>query len=94
LIAVAAPDAQHCHAGTLACSPELFQGNVEAVVSKLKRSEAGQVPDARAERDAWTHRVDSKLAGLFQAALEEPIPDDMLRMARMIAAQSPSKGGV
>lgn len=80
---------QHGYAGTPACLHELFVGNVEVAVSK--RMQRWQAGDGNRHGDAWRHAVDTKLARLYQAALEEPIPDDMLRLVGLIGAQKQDK---
>lgn len=81
----------HGQAGTVACSPELFLGNVEVAVSKRKPLSEGRQAAEGESDDAWRRRADTKLVGLFHAALEEPIPDDMMRLVRMIGGQHSQK---
>lgn len=66
--------------------------NVEVAVSKRKPwGKAGRASVADSLGDTWRHAVDTKLASLYRAALEEPIPDDMLRLVGLIDAQNRSE---
>ncbi len=67
-------------------------GDIEVAVSKRKPPrQTGQERDEDAEGDARRRSIDTMLAGLFRDALETPIPEDMLRLVRLIGARKPAK---
>lgn len=73
-------------AGTLGYSPQLFVGNGGDTVRKPSRTSAAdrEAVDESGSGRRGARRTDRRLADLYQATLEEPIPDDMLRLVEMI----------
>ena len=84
---VAGFDQRFCgRAGTSPYSQQLFLGNCGDTVYKLKRTEGEDCEgaDGAGLGRRTRRRMDHRLAELYQATLEEPIPDDMLRLVEMI----------
>jgi hypothetical protein len=76
------------YTGTFACTPELFGNNVEVTVVRRKPI-SGVEREAEGEQagGAWRRDIDTRLATLYQAALDEPLPGDILRLVEQIGAR-------
>jgi hypothetical protein len=90
-----APDNWICgRAGTRTYSCELIFDNDRVDVRKLKRTLRKRRQDVADE--PWPEKVsrkdiDHRLACLYQATLEAPIPQDMLRLVEKIGARQDHK---
>jgi len=65
----------------------LFRGNTEVAVDKRAPPKRRGNHRAEANESSQRSRIALQLTRLYQAALEEPIPDDIMRLVERIGEQ-------